>query len=169
MTLPTLDWAHAAFEAARRRDIDAELGALAPLIHDGRPALDAAMRAWMDRTLIVMTCVMHQRGRKIGRQLEMRRGTTGELTPIDEVPDESAWAARMFMAYAHGDRAMWEALWSVVPEDWDDITVHVMALLHAMTATAESYAQQSRPDLACCPRHTDPMLHATRAAMAHYN
>lgn len=169
MTLPVLDWAHAAYEAARRRDLESVLGALQPLVRDGRRAVDVAMRAWIDRTLIVMHAVMHQSNTQPGPALEMENARTGDVTPINEVPEESAWAGRMFMAHANHDRDMWDILWSAVPADPEAITDHVMALLQATTATAEAYAAQSHPDLACCPMHANPMLAATRAAMAHYN
>lgn len=169
MTLPVLDWAHAAYEAARRHDHDAEIGALAPLVSNGRKAVDVAMRAWIDRTLIVMHIVMRQSRTTIGFKLEME-DHAGEETDIDQAPAEVAWAGRMFMAYAKHDRGMWEALWSTVPTDPEAITEHVITLLRSMTATAEMYAEQSRPDLSCCPIHAaDPMTHAARAAMAHYN
>ena len=172
MNLPTRDWAHAAFEAARRRDTDAELGALTPLVRGGRPAVDTAMRAWIDRTRMVMDAVCWQRGAVMGPQLETEDYESAELIPIGMVPDESAWAAYMFMAHCNRDRALWEALWSTVPADPQAITDHVVALLHAMAATAESYAEQSRPGPACCvmhAAHADPMLAATRAALSHYN
>lgn len=172
MNLPTRDWAHAAFEAARRRDTDAEIGALTPLVRDGRHAVDIAMRAWIDRTGMVMDAVCRQRGAVIGPQLETEDYDSGEVTPIELAPAEGMWAARMFMAHRNRDRGMWEALWSAVPADPNAITDHVMALLHAMAATAEAYAQQSRPGPACCVMHAvhaDPMLAATRAALSHYN
>lgn len=169
--LPVHDWAHAAYEAARRHDLDAALGALAPLVREGRPTVDVAMRAWIDRTYLVMHAIMRQHDTKIGA-LEME-DDTGATADIDQVPPEAAWAGRMFMAHTTRNRALWEALWSAVPDDAETITDHVLTLLQAMVATAENYAQQNQPGTSCCHVHAhldaDPMLAATRAAMAHYN
>lgn len=164
-----LDLANEAFEAARRRDLDAELEALAPLIHAGHSAVNVALHAWCDRALIVMHAVMRQSNTQLGTQLELEDYDSGETFPIDRVPPESVWAGRMFMAHAHRDRGQWYALWSAVPADPEAITDHVMALLHSMAATAEIYAQENQPELSCCPEHANPMLAADRAAMAHYN
>lgn len=169
MTLPVLDSAYAAYEAARRRDPDAELEALLPLVRAGRVAVDTAMRAWCDRTLMVMHAVMQQQNTQMGALLEMEDYDSGETSSIDQVPPESRWAGRMFMAHAQQDPDTWEALWSTVPMTPDAITDHVVALLHSMAATAQMYAQENQPELACCQIHADPMLAATRAAMAHYN
>lgn len=173
MTLPAHDWAHAAYEAALRRDLEAALGALAPLIHDGRDTVDVAMRAWIDRTYIVMDSVMRQHDTVMGVQLEMENAG-GDTVAIDQVPLEAAWAGRMFMAHTTRNRALWDALWSTVPADAEAITDHVLTLLQAMAATAENYAQHNQPHIKpCCHVHAyvdaDPMLAAGRAAMAHYN
>lgn len=169
--LPVLDWAHAAYEAARRRDLDAEIGALTELVREGRGAVDVALRSWCDRTLMVMHCVLQQQNARMVLQLdmEMEDYDSGETTTIDNAPTEQAWAARMFRAHAQHDHDTWNTLWATLPANPDVITDHVLALLHAMAATAEMYAQDNQPELACCQIHADPILAATRAAMAHYN
>jgi hypothetical protein len=168
------DWAHAAYEAARRHDTEGVHAVLVELAGQGRDAMDTAMRAWIDRTRMVIAAAGAAPEPEYMR-LEMAADGSSDVDLIDDLPREVAWAGRMFMAHVRGDQQTWEALWSTVPPTADTITDHVYVLLTTMTTTAAAAgcAENAGPDPA--PRtvrgwiRAHPERAATRMAMAHLN
>ena len=165
------DWAHAAFQAASRRDLDGAVGVLTELARQGRHVVEEAMRLWMDRTVIVMTVAGYsptpQQG--VSLALEMEADSTGELTPISQVTDEQSWAGRLFVAHTSGDDAMWAALMSSAPPTADGLIDYALVLLRTMTTTADAYAEQCCKGT-CCMVHAVDVEHLTaQIAVSHNN
>jgi hypothetical protein len=164
------DWAHAAFEAARRHDADGVVGVLTELAGQGRPAMEVAMRLWMDRVTLVMWAAGEETGRDVHLALEMEADSTGELSDVDQLPAEVAWAGRLVVAHRAGDERMWDALMSAVPPTTDGLIGHVTTLLRTVIIpTVDAYAEQCHPRL-CCPGHAvDVETLAARVAVSHLN
>ena len=168
------DWAHAAYEAARRHDVEGMYAVLTELARNGRAAMDIAMRNWVDRTLSVMTAAGDDPYAYRLLEMEADDSGTGEAEPMGRLPREVAWAGRMFMARARHDRAMWDALWDSLPKDPETVTEHMLVLLTTMTTTAAAYADNVSPNEA--PRtglagwiRGNPETAAARIALAHLN
>jgi len=152
------DWAHAAYEAARRQDHDAIVATLKELVQAGGiDAMQWAARRWMDRTRYIMAHC----GQFAGFTLTAHNSSTGRPVDVDQAPPAAAWSGRLFMAYTTGDRAQWQALWRMVGDTDDGLCNAAYAVLRMMTLTAASYAEEhGSPDLE---------LRATRLALAHLN
>jgi len=152
------DWAHAAYEAARREDNNAIAACLTELVDaGGSDAMQWAARRWMERTRYVM---VHS-GQFAGFTLTPDNTSTDRAMDVDQAPAAAAWSGRLFMAYETDDRLQWDALWRLVGDTPEGLHHAGYAVLRMMTLTAAGYAEEH--DCA------DLELKATRMALAHRN
>lgn len=175
------DYAHTAYDAMIRRNMDGVHATLKLIALQGREVTDLAMRRWMDRTLLVVRLADERLDDLLDAgdndpetilNLVMESDGLGTVGPIEEVPAEIAWAGRMFVAHIADDDTMRAALWAAVPTDFDAIADHIHAVLSTMVTTALAHAEDVEPDL-CCNWHrsltVDPMATAAKIAVAHLN
>jgi hypothetical protein len=172
------DWVHAAFEAARRHDQDATLGAIDAITTYGRDAMLRACTDWIDRTHLVMELCSRKplAEGKIHIRVLTDHGDVG--ADVIKPHGGSRWACRMFLARVTEDAAMWHRLTAHLPDD--RLRDYTFALVNAMAITALHYVDNVRPDAdadhdePCCIYHQivklmDPMRCADLNAVAHLN
>ncbi len=165
------DWAHAAFEASSRADLDGAVGVLHELTRQGQDVLEEAMRLWMDRTTIVMTVAGSppNPGTGVALSLEMEADSTGELADVDKLAPAQVWSGRMFLAYAAGDDRTWDALMASVPPTTEALIDYTLALLRTLTTTADAYAEQCEKRTCCLAHAIDVETLTAQIAVSHLN
>lgn len=122
-----------AFRAAMRRDdkvasalvsrIDTELGA---------QAVHAALTAWADTTI-------HALGLDYGKpkHLHWQHADTGKRDDASAVPPPARWAGQLLNARVALDEDTWAALIDALPDDAQQVGLHVMTFLSSCAATAQ--------------------------------
>jgi len=178
------DVAHAAYEAVQDNDRDAMDAAVSEILSREPYDIDTAMRAWVDRTVVLMG---HGAGGNVRLKLGMisDHSGTGVPDPLQKVkPPDVAWAGKMFLAHVRRDAAKWTRLLSDVPVG--ALRLYVERMLTTMAVTALAYEEgigdedddeegdQDDPEIDCDdPIHVwvsaDRRATGRRIAKAHLN
>jgi hypothetical protein len=136
------DWAHAAFEAARRRDRDGVIAVLKEIRSYGADAEGDAAMMWMTRaSAVIRVCACDLSELKIKPEPDAAPIGEPDLAASRRPPKSAWWVARLFTAYMVNDSQQWATVWESLPEDESERIDWLRMLVGTMALTALAYAE----------------------------